>query len=180
MAGGRVVFGENCAPCHGSGGAGAPGYPVLADDDWLWGGDIDSIYTTVRYGVRAGHDETRFNEMPRFGADELLEPAQINDVTAYVVSLSGEGGDAEAVARGAEIYAEQCIGCHGEAGEGVPELGGPRLADGIWLYGDGDPDAVAAQITDPRHGVMPAWVGRLDDVLLKQVSVYVHALGGGQ
>ena len=35
LAAGKAAFGDNCAPCHGAGGAGGPGYPNLNDDDWL-------------------------------------------------------------------------------------------------------------------------------------------------
>ena len=72
-----------------------------------------------------------------------------------------------------------CAACHGEAGEGLRELGAPNLSDSIWLYGD-TAEAVAAQIEAPRHGVMPAWQGRLDDTTIKMLTVYVHSLGGGE
>ncbi len=176
MAGGGFIFGENCAPCHGSGGAGAPSFPVLADDDWIWGGTLEDIHTTIAYGIRSDHDETRYSEMMAFGADELLEPAQISAVADYVLSLSGSGAANE---EGAEIFEEQCAACHGEDGKGLPEVGGPNLSDDIWLYG-GTKDAIVAQITKPRHGVMPAWVDRLNDATIKQVTIYVHSLGGGQ
>jgi len=176
MAGGAFVFGENCAPCHGSGGAGAPDYPVLADDDWIWGGTLDDIYQTIEYGVRSTHDDTRYSEMIAFGADEILEPAQISAVADYVLSLSGAGAANE---EGAQIFEEQCTACHGEDGKGVAELGGPNLTDDIWLFG-GSKDAIVAQITQPKHGVMPAWVDRLDDAAIKQAAIYVHSLGGGQ
>lgn len=176
MAGGAFVFGENCAPCHGSGGAGAPGYPVLADDDWIWGGTLDDIYQTIKYGIRSKHDDTRYSEMIAFGADEILEPAQISAVADYVLSLSGAGAANE---EGAQIFEEQCTACHGEDGTGLAELGGPNLTDDIWLFG-GSKDAIVAQIDKPKHGVMPAWVGRLDDAAIKQAAIYVHSLGGGQ
>ena len=176
MAGGKFIFAENCAPCHGAGGAGAPGYPILADDDWLWGGTPEAIGTTVRYGIRSGHDEERANDMPQFGTDELLEAEQIDQVAEFVLSLSG---GATANDAGKAIFEEQCAGCHGEDGKGDQEQGGPNLTDGIWLYADGR-DAVVAQIKAARHGVMPAWEGRLDDVSIKLVALYVHSLGGGQ
>ncbi len=176
MAGGKFIFSENCAACHGAGGAGAPGYPVLADDDWLWGGSPEAIETTIRFGIRSGHDDARFNEMPRFGADEILSAGEMDKVADYVLSLSGQGGGAAA---GKAIFVEQCGSCHGEGGGGLHELGGPNLTDGIWLYGGGR-DAILAQINDPRNGVMPAWVGRLDGVSIKLVALYVHSLGGGQ
>lgn len=176
MAGGSFIFGENCAACHGSGGAGAPGYPVLADDAWIWGGTLDDIYTTIAYGVRSNHEQTRYSEMVAFGADEVLEPAQISAVADYVLSLSGAGAANE---EGAQIFEEQCTACHGEDGTGVAELGGPNLTDNIWLFG-GSKDAIVAQINKPKHGVMPAWVDRLDDAAIKQAAIYVHSLGGGQ
>ncbi len=179
IAGGRSVFAVNCAPCHGAGGQGGHGYPVLADDDWLWGGDLANIERTIRYGVRGTSSETRQSEMPKFGVDGLLTAAQIADVTAYVLSLSGEPVDKEAAARGQPIFAEQCVACHGEDGGGNIELGAPSLKDKIWLYGN-TATAVSAQVTNPHHGVMPTWEGRLDDATIKMVAVYVHSLGGGQ
>lgn len=174
-AGGQFIFAENCAPCHGSAGAGAPGYPVLADDDWIWGGTREAIHTTVLYGIRSGHDDGRDSEMPNFKGDEVLNAAQIADVADFVLSLSsgGSGG------KGKEIFEEECSACHGEDGKGLADLGGPNLTDGIWLYGKGK-DALVAQISKPKHGVMPAWVERLSDVEIKQVSLYVHSLGGGE
>ncbi len=179
MAGGRSVFAANCAPCHGAGGQGGRGFPVLADDDWLWGGDLANIERTIRYGIRSTHAEARQSEMPKFGVDQLLTAAQITDVAAYVLSLSGEPVDKEAAARGQPIFAEQCVACHGEDGGGNMELGAPSLKDKIWLYGN-TAAAVTAQVTNPHHGVMPSWEGRLDDATIKMVAVYVHSLGGGQ
>jgi cytochrome c oxidase cbb3-type subunit III len=179
VAGGRTLFAENCQPCHGSGGQGAPGYPNLADDSWMWGGDLAAIERTIRYGVRSGHAEARLSEMPRFGLDGLLDRAQISDVADYVLSLSGGAADASAIERGRTVFAENCASCHGETAEGNRELGAPALNDAIWLYG-GDKAAVEQQVIKPRHGVMPTWSGRLDEVSIKLLSVYVHSLGGGE
>lgn len=179
MAGGRIIFAENCAACHGTAGSGTPGFPVLADDDWIWGGSRDDIYTTVRYGIRSGHDDARDNIMPDFLGDEILEQSQITDVTQYVLSLTGKEADAGASQRGVAVFEENCADCHGEDAKGLTELGGPNLSDGIWLYGQSN-EAISAQISKPALGVMPAWTGRLSDVEIKQVSLYVHSLGGGQ
>ncbi|MEK7246591.1 MAG: cytochrome-c oxidase, cbb3-type subunit III [Pseudomonadota bacterium] len=174
-AGGKAVFAENCQPCHGAGGAGRPGgYPVLADDDWLWGGAPDEILATVRFGVRSGHKDARVSEMPRFG--EQLKADEVAYLADHVLSLSGQGPKSDA---GAKLFAEQCAACHGDDGRGNKDLGAPNLADGIWLYG-ATRQAIAAQIAAPRHGVMPAWDGRLDAVALKMVAAYIHALGGGK
>ena len=180
VAGGRAAFRINCSQCHGSGAAGGKGYPNLNDDDWLWGGTLDQIHTTVQHGVRYIADpETRQSPMPAFGADAILNPEQIDDVADYVLKLSGQASDPDAALRGATVYAENCAACHGDAGEGKQEFGGPRLTDAITLYVS-DKASIVAQINKPRQGVMPAWSSRLDEATIKQLAVYVHSLGGGE
>ena len=115
--------------------------------------------------------------MPAFGADELLETDQIDQVADYVLALSQ--GAASPDTPGAEIYAENCAVCHGEAGEGGRDFGAPKLANEIWLYG-GEKEEIVQQIIQPRLGVMPGWTDRLDDTTIKMLTVYVHALGGGE
>lgn len=177
-AGGKSLFKVYCSQCHGTGATGAVGYPNLNDDEWLWGGTIDEIYTTIAHGVRSPTDaDTHYNIMPVFG-DGFLEPAQIGAVAKYVASLSGiEGGEDNE--EGRQLFADNCTSCHGEGGVGMPEVGGPSLNDGIWLY-EGSLAAIEAQIKQPRHGVMPAWLPRLGDESVKQLAVYIHGLGGGQ
>jgi cytochrome c oxidase cbb3-type subunit III len=179
MAGGAAVFGDNCGPCHGKGAQGAVGYPNLNDDDWLWGGTADAIHQTIMHGIRSGDPETREMAMPRFGLDEILQPAQIKDTAQYVLSLSGHSTDAAAAERGKAIFAENCAACHGEDGKGNQDLGAPNLTDGIWLYGGKAAD-IEKTIQTGRGGVMPYWSGRLDPVTIKMLTVYVHALGGGK
>ncbi|GAB6051747.1 cytochrome-c oxidase, cbb3-type subunit III [Magnetospira thiophila] len=176
MAGGTFLFNENCAPCHGANGQGNQDFPVLADDDWLWGGSLEAIETTIRYGIRSGHDEARTNIMPAFGADEMLTAEQMDQVADYVVSLSSGMG---AEGAGKDIFVEQCAACHGEDGKGLTDLGGPNLTDGIWLFKAGK-EGILAQLNKPKHGVMPAWEGRLSNVAIKQLAVYVSTLAGGQ
>jgi len=177
---GKTVFGDNCAPCHGSGAAGAKGYPNLNDDDWLWGGTLDQIMQTIQYGVRSGHPKTHESAMLAFGKEGVLKPEQIVTVANYVRSLSGlptaPGYDAAA---GAKIFADNCAACHGDKGQGNQELGAPNLTDKIWLYGS-DEGTIIETITNGRSGVMPAWVDRLDPSTIKVLAVYVHSLGGGK
>jgi cytochrome c oxidase cbb3-type subunit 3 len=179
-AAGGSMFKVYCSQCHGSGAQGGPGYPNLNDDDWLWGGDLESIYTTISYGIRNDqNDEARVSQMPAFGADGILEHAQIVDVANYVLSLSGKEHDEKAAEAGKAVFADNCAACHGEDGKGDREFGAPNLTDPIWLYGGTEKDIVA-QITHPHHGVMPAWIGRLGEVRVKELAVYVHSLGGGE
>ncbi len=179
-ASGKTVFGDNCAPCHGTGGAGAKGYPNLNDDEWLWGGNLEQIMQTIQYGVRSGHPKTHESAMLAFGKEGVLKKDQIVTVANYVRSLSGlstsPGYDASA---GAKIFADNCASCHGDQGKGNQELGAPDLTDKIWLYGS-DEATLVETISNGRSGVMPAWVSRLDPSTIKALTVYVHSLGGGK
>jgi cytochrome c oxidase cbb3-type subunit 3 len=179
LRGGAAQFANNCAPCHGRGAQGFTGYPNLNDDDWLWGGTLEGIEKTIRHGIRSGHAESQESAMPRFGIDQILTSAQISDTAEFVLSLSGASQDAAAAGRGQAIFAEQCVACHGEQGQGIAEMGAPNLSDGIWLFGGAKAD-VEETIRTGRSGVMPAWEGKLDPVTIKMLAIYVHALGGGK
>ena len=177
---GRQAFANNCAPCHGAGGGGAKGYPNLTDDDWLWGGKLDDIAQTIRYGIRSDDNRGRVGDMPDFGREGVLKPDEISTVADFVRSLSGLAVDPRAdLARGRKIFDDNCSPCHGPEGKGNREFGAPNLADAIWLYGR-DKATIVDVITNGREGVMPAWAGRLDEVTLKSLAIYVHGLGGGK
>ncbi len=181
LNGGRAAFKENCAGCHGTGAQGYKGFPNLNDDDWLWGGKVTDIYQTLLYGIRASHDKTRFNQMPSFGLDKILKKDEIETVAEYVMSLSDKElqNSQEKNAQGEAIFKANCIACHGVEGKGNKALGAPNLSDAIWLYG-GDKKDIIYTVNYSRAGVMPYWIGRLDDVTIKQLSLYVHSLGGGE
>lgn len=177
IAGGRAAFRVHCTQCHGSGAAGSQtlGYPNLNDDDWLWGGDLVSIEYTIAHGVRqADGDDLRQGVMPPFaGAFDNGQQAALAD---HVLSLSGK---AKGNPVGAQIFADNCVSCHGASGEGSRPLGAPRLNDAIWLYG-GTRDDIVRQVLRPRMGAMPAWQDKLDPVTIKMLAAYVHSLGGGE
>jgi len=179
-ASGKAAFGDNCAPCHGSGGAGAKGYPNLNDDEWLWGGSLEKILQTIQFGVRSGHAKAHESAMLAFGKEGVLKKDQIVTAANHVRSLSGlstaKGFNA---AEGAKVFADNCASCHGDAGKGNQELGAPDLTDKIWLYGS-DEATLIETISNGRAGVMPAWVERLDPATIKALAVYVHSLGGGK
>ncbi|GLQ16773.1 cytochrome-c oxidase, cbb3-type subunit III [Maritalea porphyrae] len=178
VQGGKSAYKVYCSQCHGAGAEGASGYPNLNDDDWLWGGTVDEIYTTIAHGVRyEADDDTRASEMPAFG--DILETADIRATADFVASLSGIEHDAAHVETGKAVYEENCASCHGDSGEGIRELGAPKLNDALWLYG-GTVDEIATQIAKPKHGMMPAWQARLGDATVKQLAIYVHSLGGGE
>ena len=176
VAGGAAAFRVNCVQCHGSGASGSAGYPNLADDDWLWGGDLKAIEYTLTNGIRQqDHPQTRASQMPAFAG--ILDADQLGAVVDHVLSLNGQGGAGNAA--GAQVFAQNCAVCHGPAGEGSRLVGAPALNDAIWLYG-GERAQVTQQILDPRMGMMPAWDRRLDPVTIKMLAAYVHSLGGGE
>ncbi|WP_310534006.1 cytochrome-c oxidase, cbb3-type subunit III [Novosphingobium sp.] len=182
VAGGKAAFRVNCVQCHGAQGGGsapgtAAGYPNLADNDWLWGGDLKAIETTLINGIRSpDNTATRMSLMPNFGKDGILTPAQVTDVANHVLSLTGK---AAPTGSGAALFAANCATCHGPEGKGLRQFGAPNLADAIWLYG-GKPSEVRASVTVAHAGQMPAWGTRLDPVTIKMLAAYVHSLGGGE
>jgi cytochrome c oxidase cbb3-type subunit 3 len=177
VASAKVLFGDNCAPCHGSGGQGGPGFPVLADDDWLYGGSIETIEQTItngRQGVMPGHAAT-------------LGAAKVDRLAQYVVSLSEGKDDPE----GKELFTTSgCIACHGLDGKGMQAMGSANLTDAIWRFDE--PDRLASARRTIAHGVnnpgdpetreaqMPAFSHRLSKDDIKKLAVSVYKLGGGQ
>ena len=162
---GERIFLNNCAQCHGSDARGSRGFPNLADAEWLYGGDPESIKTTVMNG-RAG-------TMPPMGA-ALGGPDDVADVVHYALSLSASAHDSVRAARGRAKFAV-CAACHGAEGKGNPQLGAPDLTNKIWLYG-GSVATITETVTKGRQGVMPAWKGVLSDAEIHLVSAYVYSL----
>lgn len=183
-AAGSKLFGDNCAACHGRGGQGVMGlFPNLADDDWLWGGSFAKIQETLTKG--------RDGFMPAFHG--ILSDAQLDDVSHYVLSLSGEVAASESSARGEAVfkgYAGGCYQCHGETGKGLQSQGAANLTDKIWTIVNvpaktGEAEKISAIKQFVAQGVqqgrkMPAWAGRLSSTDIKLLTVYVHQIGGGQ
>lgn len=183
LSAGKAIFSDNCAPCHQSGGQGKIGhFPNLTDDDWLYGGGFDKISETI-HGGRRGY-------MPPFA--EALEPAQVDALANYVLSLSGNKVDAAKAAEGDKLFhshAAACYYCHGDNAKGRPVIGSANLTDKVWLWADvpGAKDdaaklAAVKQVIGNglNRGVMPAWDGRLKQEQIKLLTVYVHELGGGK
>lgn len=178
---GGAAFALNCAPCHGAGGQGSRGYPNLNADRWIWGGTLEQIQMTITHGARwAADPDTHSTMMPAFGRDGLLNKAEIANVAGYVRTLSGNAPDAGAdVAKGKQLFADNCAPCHGEDGKGNVELGAPNLTTQVWLYGSSTADIIH-RVEVGGGGIMPAWQGKLDPTTIKALTVFVHTLGGGK
>lgn len=181
LAQGKAAFGDNCAPCHGLSATGARGFPNLRDDTWLWGGSLADIQQTIAHGIRTADDRSRQGSMPALGGPNgALNRGEIITVANYVRSLAGlstrTGTD---LAKGKALFEANCAACHGADGRGNREMGAANLTSANWVYGS-DEATIIETIANGRGGVMPGWTGRLDETTVKALTIYVHALGGGQ
>ncbi|MGO9022985.1 MAG: cytochrome-c oxidase, cbb3-type subunit III [Beijerinckiaceae bacterium] len=178
---GSAAFAQNCSSCHGAGGQGSRGYPNLNADRWIWGGTLDAIYKTIQHGARVTADpDTHSTMMPAFGRDNALSKDDISTVADYVRTLSGNApAPGTDIAKGKQIFADNCAVCHGDGGKGNLDLGAPNLTTKVWLYGPTKADIVE-RVQNGGGGTMPAWIGRLDDPTIKTLAVFVHSLGGGK
>ena len=177
---GRTLFDDNCAACHGVNATGGPGFPDLSAKAWLWGGEPETIEETIRVGINSTHDDTRVSQMMAFGRDGILDREQIGNVVVYVRSLSGAlpaEGSAERIEAGSQVFAENCVACHGDDAKGNHDLGAPNLTDASWIYG-GDAQSVYSSVYSGRQGHMPHWGDRLSPLQIKLLTLYVHTLEG--
>ncbi len=172
---GKVLFGDNCAACHGQNGVGTHDKqglfaPILNDDDWLYGGTIDTIYETIkggRQGMMMAHEG-------------MLTDAEI-DTLANAVAASKPTST--------PLFAEKgCTACHGEDGKGIQAMGSANLTDSVWRF-DGSVEGIKytikhgvnAGVDGTRVAVMPAFEGgKLSDAEIKKLAVYVYKFGGGK
>lgn len=173
---GHVLFGDNCAVCHGAGATGGPGFPSFLGTSWLWGGTPQAVFQTIRVGVNSDHPDSRVSQMPAFGRDGILDGPAIQNVVAYVRSLShpeiANGPQAQRVAAGRDVFAANCSACHGENAKGSQEAGAPDLTDSFWLYG-GDDESVYRSVYGGRQGHMPTWEKRLTETDRKILTLYI-------
>jgi cytochrome c oxidase cbb3-type subunit 3 len=165
MTAARSLFGNNCATCHGSDARGAAGFPNLTDADWLHGGNADTIERTISDG--------RTGVMPPMGA--ALGASGIEEVIAYVLSLSGTKGLADMAAAGKPKFELYCAACHGMDGRGNMQVGAPNLTDDIWLY-DNSPESIRQTIVKGRTNQMPPHLPVLGPQKVRMLAAYVYSL----
>ncbi len=162
---GQRLFLNYCATCHGSDAHGSTGFPNLADGDWLYGGEPETVKASILDG--------RQGAMP--GWQEALGDAGVEEVTAYVIQLSGRDADAAKAEAGKARFEAMCVACHGADGTGNKALGAPDLTDSVWLYG-GSPGVIRQSIANGRNGVMPAHREFLGEHKAHLLAAYVYSL----
>ncbi|MGI9304273.1 MAG: cytochrome-c oxidase, cbb3-type subunit III [Gammaproteobacteria bacterium] len=169
MQTGARLFSSYCTTCHGSDARGAMGFPNLRDKAWLYGGEPQTIKTSILQG--------RNGAMPPWAA--ALGEQGVVDVVEYVRSLSGKSSDPALVVAGEQRYKQLCVACHGLDGKGNKQLGAPDLTDNYWLYG-GSPRAITKSVAEGRQGRMPAHKEFLGEARVHLLAAYVYSLSAGQ
>jgi len=164
------LYQDNCSACHGRAGGGGPGYPVLHDAYWLWGGAPEDIALTLQVGINAGHPETRLAQMPAF---DWMEADELSALSDYVAAMPSGEVDPDSAA--ATLFVENCAACHGENGAGGLMNGAPSLVDDPVIYGQ-DAETVMTTLMNGRQGLMPYWSDRLSDAEINALALYVSRL----
>jgi len=196
LASAKVLFGDNCSACHGSGGQGNPGFPVLADDDWLYGGTTAKLIETItggRKGAMPAHVNT-------------LSEAEVDTLAKWEVQMSETGGTGGSEEGWALFKTKGCTACHGQKANGivaelpngdVVTVGAANLTDSIWRFAPGGYDSARHTILygvnqpgvpETRNAVMPTFgpdatrggAAKLSALDIKKLAIYVHELGGGK
>ncbi len=162
---GERLFANHCSSCHGSDAQGAVGFPNLADNDWLYGGDPVSIQQSISGG--------RIGVMPAWGA--ALGDDGVKQVAAYVREFSEKGQEKALVEEGQKKFAMFCVACHGADAKGVHALGGPNLTDNTWLHSY-DSGLIETVLMEGISGNMPKHSELLDDNSIKVLAAYVYSL----
>ncbi|MFN3767757.1 MAG: cytochrome-c oxidase, cbb3-type subunit III [Ectopseudomonas guguanensis] len=171
--GGRL-FASNCSVCHGSDAKGSYGFPNLADNSWRWGGEPETIKTTILKG--------RHGMMPPQGA--AIGEEGVRNVAAFVLTRLGgrelpEGSEAD-IAAGQQIFASTCFACHGADGKGTAAMGAPDLTQpSAFIYGSSFTQ-LQQTIRYGRSGHMPAQEDFLGNDKAHLLAAYVLKLSQGE
>jgi cytochrome c oxidase cbb3-type subunit 3 len=163
---GKRLYLTYCMQCHGSDARGSKGFPNLADNDWLWGGEPEQVVETITNG--------RVGMMPAYGGnpEAVGGEAGAKEIANYVRSLSALSNNTQLAAKGKARYDQVCIACHGPDGKGMTAMGAPNLTDKVWLYSSSEATIVET-ITKGRSNQMPAWKDFLGEAKIHLLAAYV-------
>lgn len=133
-----VLFGTNCAGCHGAEGRGGaalaladPVYLAIADDAMLTaairGGVAGSLMPA--FGQSAGGllTDQQVAALVRGMRSRWARPDALHGAAAPPYAAPGPGD----AARGGQVFKTFCAGCHGEGGRGGPKAS--AITDGAYL-----------------------------------------------
>jgi cytochrome c oxidase cbb3-type subunit III len=174
---GRPLYQKHCATCHGVALQGNParGVPNLAKNAWLYPSDPVAVEHTILYGIRSGHPKAHnVTDMPALVRSGQISAGDARDVVELLVSFAGAPHDSERAERGRTVYFGKgnCFDCHAADARGVTDYGAPALTGPVWLYG-GDRAALYQSVLNGRHGICPAWIGQLNPLQIRSLTLYV-------
>jgi cytochrome c oxidase cbb3-type subunit 3 len=174
---GRPLYQTHCAICHGSTleGNRTRGVPNLAANAWLYGSDPIEVEHTILYGIRSGHPKSRnVADMPALVRSGQISEGDAHDVVEFLESLAGTDHDPSMAKRGRDVYygSGNCFDCHASDAGGVTDYGTPPLLGPVWLYG-GDRKTLYESIRNGRHGICPAWVGKLTPLQIRSLTMFL-------
>jgi len=171
----KPLFAKNCSGCHGLDLKGRGiGAPDLTDAIWLYGSGVFHIERTITYGVRSGQKKANdITEMPAFGQRGQLSDTDIRNVVQYLLQLNHRPYNDQAAFLGKQVYQTkgQCFDCHAPDAKGIIDYGAPDLTANVWDFG-GSPQNLYDSIYYGRHGIMPAWIGKLTPEQIRALAVY--------
>ena len=173
---GRTLFGDNCAACHGANAKGNKGFPNIAQSPMLWGDDPQTVLQTVTVGINGTDPNTRVSQMLAFGREGILTQGQVSLLAGFVKSLSDPAmvtdKNKEDIAKGKDLFATNCVACHGKDAKGLVESGAPNLTDQYWIYG-GSRGEIYQTTFSGRQSHMPSWGARLTPAQIKIITLYL-------
>lgn len=77
---GRAIYEQNCSVCHAADGGGGVG-PNFTDKYWIHGGDMKSIFSTIKYGVPS---------KGMISWESQLSPKKMQQVASYIYTMEGQ------------------------------------------------------------------------------------------
>jgi cytochrome c oxidase cbb3-type subunit 3 len=175
----QPLYAAHCSSCHAEDLRGNHhlGTPDLTDPAWLYGdGSIADIETTIRYGIRSGHPKAHnVTDMPPEGRTHQLSADEVGDVVEYVLALSRAPHDDVAAERGHQLFYDKgnCYDCHANDAKGNTDYGAPSLL-GVDVPHGRDRQALYQSVYSGRHGLCPAWVGKLSPAQIRSLAVLLH------
>lgn len=157
LEGRKIYLKYGCSGCHGRGGGGGMGKPLI-DDEWKFGSDDDTLFKLVRGEIP---QQTMPNVIGKSLTDDEVwkvllfvrsvyagDPSKINWVVPPPVSAemlaAADRPTGDPIAAGKQIFMQTCTPCHGQEGKG-------------------DGPASVSLDPKPRNLTDPAYMAQLND-----------------
>lgn len=160
---GKAIYEANCVACHGAAGNGSAlaGAANFTDVGFMRHQKPAEFYEMISAGV-AG------TAMPGWAG--TLSSMEIWDVLYYAWAFASPSAE---VAAGQELFAANCVACHGEAGDGSALAGATNFTDQAFMSGE-DPAEFFEKINEGIEGTaMPAWGESLSEGEIWALVSYV-------